>query len=95
MLGSGLPALFGAAVSPTSTEFTREVSRPGAQINKSDASADSATPASDGNLYVFPPIIKRMKYQRKVMSLKMMCLQLKLAPFSTPAFSVCALPFLL
>lgn len=61
MLGSGLPTLFSAAVSPTSTEFTREVSHPGAQTNKSDASADSATSASVDNLYVFLPIIKRLK----------------------------------
>jgi hypothetical protein len=36
-----------AAVSPTSTEFTRGVSRLGAQATlKSDASADFATPAA-------------------------------------------------
>lgn len=76
MLGSGLPALLSAKVSPTSTEFTREVSQPGAQTNKSDASADSATSASVCNLYVSPPIIKRLPSQRMGMSFEMGCLNL-------------------
>jgi len=56
----GIAGTRGAAVSPTSTEFTRMVSQPGAQFNKSDASADSATPASIVKLYVLMPIIKRV-----------------------------------
>ncbi|GEM_PF-2598299 len=52
-----------AAVSPTSTEFTRAVSLPGAQNLKSDASADSATPASEGNLYV---IVVRIKHSTEL-----------------------------
>lgn len=74
------------------------VSQPGAQFNKSDASADSATPASIVKLYVLMPIIKRVDQQGNITNEKWFVISgedlAKPVLFSIPVFSVCVGLFL-